>query len=158
MTIQLAAELKTELDPIVAKYETKRAALLPVLNAIQKREGFISPEMEKEVADYLSLPLMQVREVMSFYTLFLSRPKGKYQFNVCQTMSCHLAGYKEILEYLKLKLGIGVGETSQDGKCSLSAVECLGACEIAPMMQLNEKYVGNLTRELIDDILNKLSL
>jgi NADH-quinone oxidoreductase E subunit len=155
-SFQLTPELKKEMEKIVPLYATKRAALLPVLNLLQKEHGFISPEIEGEVAQFLGLPLMQVREVVSFYTLFYTHPKGKYHFQVCRNLSCTLKGCEEIINHLKSRLGIDSEQNSQDGRFSLSTVECLGACEVAPMMQLNEKYVGNLTKKSIDELLNTL--
>ncbi|MBI3276774.1 MAG: NAD(P)H-dependent oxidoreductase subunit E [Chlamydiae bacterium] len=140
----------------MSQYETKRAALLPVLNLAQEKYGSLSPEIEKAAAEYLDLPLMQVREVVSFYTLYHTKLKGKYHFQVCRNMSCHLLGCEEIIEYLKTRLSIDVGEDSEDGRFSLSTVECLGACEIAPMMQLNDRYIGPLTKESMDEILSKI--
>ena len=99
---------------------------------------------------------MQVREVVSFYTLFQTEPKGKHLLRVCRTLSCYLSGQEEILEYLKGRLGIEVGKTTPDQKCSLTTVECLGACELAPMMQMNEKYVGPLNKQMIDQILDQI--
>jgi NADH-quinone oxidoreductase E subunit len=149
------AEFLRQLDSIIAKYDKKQAALLPVLHAIQEKEGFISPESEKAVADYLGIPVVHVREVISFYHLLRRKPQGKCHFAVCQTTSCALLGGEEMIEYLKQKLGIQPGETTADGKFSFSVVECLGACEIAPMMQCNEEYVGPLTNEKIDEIIKR---
>lgn len=128
---------------------------MPVLHAIQGKEGFISPESEEAVAKYLQIPVVHVHEVISFYHLLHKKPVGKCHFSVCQTTSCALLGGEEMIEYLKQKLGIEPGETTPDGKFSFSVVECLGACEIAPMMQYNEEYIGPLTREKIDKIVEK---
>lgn len=130
---------------------------MPVLHAIQEKEGFISPESEEAVAEYLGIPVVHVHEVISFYHLLHKKPKGKCHFSVCQTTSCALLGGEEMIEYLKQKLGIEPGETTPDGKFSFSVVECLGACEIAPMMQCNEEYVGTLTKEKVDEIIRRNS-
>ena len=143
------------MDLIVARYERKQAALLPILHLIQEKEGFISPESEKMVAEYLQIPVVHIHEVISFYHLLHSKPKGKCHFSVCQTTACALLGAEEIIEYLQQKLGIKPGETTPDGKFSLDIVECLGACEIAPMMQCNEKYMGPLAKERVNQILEK---
>ena len=124
-----------------------------MLHLIQEKEGLISPESEKEVAEYLGIPIVHVREVISFYHLFRQKPKGKCHFAVCQTTSCALLGAEEIIGYLKERLGIQPGETTPDGKFSLSVVECLGACEIAPMMQCNRDYRGPLTKEKVDQLI-----
>jgi NADH-quinone oxidoreductase subunit E len=96
---------------------------------------------------------MKVREVATFYTMLTRRPLGKYHIQVCCNLSCMLLGAEPLVEYLKEKLGIGVGETSPDGRFSLSTVECLGACEQAPCLLVNFDYHGNLDREKIDGIL-----
>lgn len=145
--------LKSELDKIVARYEHKRAALLPVLHAVQEQRGFISSVTEQEVADFLEIPIVHVHEVVSFYHLFHQAPKGKCHFSVCQTTACALRGSEKIIEHIKNRLGIKAGETTSDGKFSLSVVECLGACEIAPIMQLNKDYRGCLTIEQIDQLI-----
>ncbi len=141
------------MDKITSHYEHKQAALLPMLHLVQEKEGLISPESEKAIAEYLGIPIVHVHEVVSFYHLFRQRPKGKCHFAVCQTTSCALLGAEEIIEYIKKKLGIQSGETTPDGKFSLSVVECLGACEIAPMMQCNREYMGSLTKEKIDELI-----
>lgn len=148
-------ELFQEIDKITSRYEDKRAALLPVLHLVQEKEGLISPKSEKEVAEYLGIPVVHVHEVISFYHLFHQTPKGKCHFSVCQTTSCALLGGEEIIEHLKKRLGINPGETTPDGKFNLSVVECLGACEIAPMMQCNKEYKGFLNKKKIDELIEK---
>ena len=149
----ITPDLRQQLDSIIARYERKQAALLPILHLVQEREGFISPESEKAVAEYLEIPVVHVHEVISFYHLLHRKPRGKCHFSVCQTTACALLGAEEIIEHLQQKLGIKPGETTPDGKFSLDVVECLGACEIAPMMQYNEEYVGPITKEKIDKII-----
>ena len=149
----MTPEFLHQFDTLIAKYDKKQAALLPVLHAVQEKEGIISQESEKAVADYLGIPIVHVREVISFYHLLLRKPQGKCHFAVCQTTTCALLGGEEMIAYLKEKLGIQPGETTPDGKFSFSVVECLGACEIAPMMQCNEDYIGPLTKGKIDEII-----
>lgn len=150
------AALQSKLDAKVSLYETRRAAMLEVLHLIMAEKGFITLEDEQKVAKYLDVSEMNVREVMTFYTLYYDKPKAKMRLNVCRTLTCHLLGGGEIIRHLEDKLGIKEGETSKDGKCSLKAVECLGACEIAPMLQVNDdEYVGNLTKEKVNEIVSK---
>ena len=153
----MTADLLQEIDKIANKYEQKRAALLPALHLIQEKEGLISSESEKAIADYLGVPVVHVHEVVSFYHLFHQTKKGKCHFSVCQTTACALLGAEEIIEHLKTRLGIKAGETTADGKFSLSVVECLGACEIAPMMRCNKEYVGFLNKKKIDELIEKNS-
>ena len=148
-------ELKSKAEKIVSNYDQKRAALLPILHLIQETYGFISEQAEQETAEFFQIPLADIREVMTFYTLFRSKPCAKHQFNVCRTLSCSLLGSEAIIEHLKSKLGIQVGEQTPDGRFGLETVECLGACEMAPMMQKNKEYIGPLTVERIDQILNE---
>ena len=128
---------------------------MPVLHLIQEVEGFISPESEKTVAEILDIPLVHVREVVSFYHLFDRKKKGKCHFAVCQTTSCALLGAEKIIAHLENRLGIKPGQTTPDGKFSLSTVECLGACEIAPMMQVNKEYQGFLNTDKIDQLIDE---
>ena len=148
-------ELLRQLDKITSQYEQKRAALLPVLHAVQEKEGLISPESEQDVSRYLDIPVVHVHEAVSFYHLFHQTKKGKCHFSVCQTTSCALLGGEDIIEHLKTRLGIKSGETTPDGKFSLSVVECLGACELAPMMQYNKEYRGFLNKKKIDELIDK---
>jgi len=150
------SEIKSKADAILAKYETKRAPILEVLRLLQEHYGHITLEMEAACAEYLEIPPIDVREVMTFYSLFYSRPKAKTRFHVCRTLTCSLLGGEDLLKYMEQKLGVKTGEKTPDGNFFLETVECLGACEIAPMLQLNDReYVGPLTKEKIDELLNK---
>ena len=151
----LNSEFKQQLDTITAKYDQKQAALLPVLHAVQEKEGFVSSAAEQDIAEYLGVPVVHVHEVVSFYHLFHQSKKGQCHFSVCQTTACALRGAEDIIGYIKEKTGLKPGETTADGKFSLSVVECLGACEIAPAMQRNKDYVGCLTKEKIDELMEK---
>jgi NADH-quinone oxidoreductase subunit E len=138
-------------------YPDKRGALLPVLHMAQDRAGHISLETEEYIAGLFDLSPAHVHEVVTFYTLFFQQPKGKHVVAVCHNLSCHLAGAQHILAHLKERLGIDVGETTDDGRVTLQAVECLCACEAAPMMQVDDRYELNLTPEKCDRILEDLS-
>ena len=144
-----------QLGKITSRYEEKKAALLPVLHFVQEKEGMISLEAEHEVAKYLGIPVVHVHEVVSFYHLFHQTKKGKCHFSVCQTTACALRGAEDIIGYIEEKLNLKPGGTTPDGKFSLSVVECLGACEIAPVMQQNKDYVGCLTKEKINELIKK---
>ena len=152
----LTPEIKAKADKIIAHYEQRRAALLPVLHLVQDTYGFISEKAEIEVAAYFAIPPVDIKEVITFYTLYHSKPCAQYEFNVCRTLSCTLRGQEEVIAHLKDKLGIKVGERTADGKFGLNEVECLGACEMAPMMQLGREYIGPLTKEKIDQILKNI--
>jgi NADH-quinone oxidoreductase subunit E len=150
-----AIDFKKEIDEIISRYEDKKAALLPLLHLFQDKRGYISPESEQQAAELLNIPVVHVHEVVSFYHLFYQEPKGKCHFSVCQTTACALLGAENIIGHIEKRLGIKPGETTADGKFSLSVVECLGACEIAPMMQHNNEYKGCLTIEKIDEMIKQ---
>ena len=138
-------------------YPDKRGALLPVLHLAQDTFGYVSLEVEEYVAGLFGLSPAHVHEVVTFYTLYFQQPKGRHVVSVCHNLSCHLLGAKGIIEHLEQKLGIGVGATTADGKVTLLTVECLCACEGAPMMQVDDRYEVNLTPEKVDRILGGLA-
>ena len=149
-------EIKKKADKILAQYETKRASILEILRLLQEEYGFINLEAEEAVAHYLEIPPIDVHEVISFYTLFYREPKAELRLNVCRTLTCSLLGGKEILEYLEQRLGVKAGEKDPRNMCSIQAVECLGACELAPMLQVNDdRYLGLLTKEKVDGLVEK---
>jgi NADH-quinone oxidoreductase subunit E len=138
------------------RYPTSQAALLPTLWIAQDQYGWISEETMKEVAALLNLPFGHVLGVVSFYTMFHRKAIGKHHLQVCTNLSCQLLGAENLVDYLSEKCKVELGETSADGKYTLSEVECLGSCGTAPMMQINDEYYENLTREKIDHILLRL--
>lgn len=147
---------KKKIEEIASHYANKEAALLPVLHLVQHEAGSISTQEEKQVAEILGIKPIKVREVVTFYTMINQEPVGKYHIQVCSNISCSLLGAESLLEHLKSKLGIEAGETTSDKKFTLTTVECLGACEQAPCMMINFDYFGNLDKEKIDGILDKL--
>jgi NADH-quinone oxidoreductase subunit E len=143
---------------IVARYPTKLAALIPSLHLAQtENKGWISPEVEQYVVERLNLPLTQVREATTFYTMFNKKPVGRWHLQVCGTLSCSLLGADRVFELLEKKLGIKAGETTPDGKFTLSRVECLGSCGTAPVIVVNnDEYIENITCERVEQILDEL--
>ena len=137
-------------------YPDPRAALLPVLHMAQETFGYISLETERYVAGLFALSPAHVHEVVTFYTLYFQAPKGRHVVSVCWNLSCHLAGATRILDHLKSRLGVDVGETTADGRVTLLAVECLCACEGAPMMQVDDRYEVALTPDKVDRVLEGL--
>ncbi|MBF0491286.1 MAG: NADH-quinone oxidoreductase subunit NuoE [Deltaproteobacteria bacterium] len=158
MNVEFSAENKKEFEKIVAKYpsERRRAALLPTLWLAQRQWGWISNEVMEYVAGLLELSPIKVLEVVTFYTMFNQKPVGKYHLQVCRTLSCEVCGKENIVSHLKNKLGIKLGETTADGKFTLTEVECLGSCGTGPMMQLNDDFYESLTPEKVDEILGQL--
>ena len=150
------AELAREIAVVAATYPTKQAALLPALWKVQHKYGHISPEAQAFVAGVLEITPAHVQGAVTFYTLFKTRPMGKYHIQVCRTLSCAIGGNEQVIEHLQRKLGIHPGEVTSDGRFSLVLVECLGACGYAPMFQINDDYHEHLTIETIDALLETL--
>jgi NADH-quinone oxidoreductase subunit E len=155
-TIRFSPEQEAEVRRLQSLYPERRAALLPVLHLAQDVFGYVSLEVEAYVAGLFDLSPAHVHEVVTFYTLYFQQPKGRHVVAVCHNLSCHLAGAPGIIEHLKRRLGIEVGGTTEDGRVTLQAVECLCACEAAPMMQVDDRYELNLTPETVDRILGGL--
>lgn len=153
MSVRFSQQAQKEFEEIVQRYPQKQAAMLPVLYLAEREFGHVSQEVEEYVGELLEVPPVKVHEVMTFYTLIADKPRGKQHFQVCRGLSCYLLGCDKIIRYLSEKLNLKPGETSADLKYTLTEVECLGACETAPMMQLNDEYIGHLTEKKIDEIL-----
>src|SRR5215471_17353095 len=153
---QFTAEQLAEIQRLQSLYPDKRGALLPALHLAQDVFGYISLETEEYVAGLFDLTPAHVHEVVTFYTLFFREPKGRHIVSVCHNLTCHLVGAKAIIERLTERLGIEVGQTTADGRVTLLTVECLCACEEAPMMQVDDRYEGHLTPDKVDRILEGL--
>ncbi len=156
MAFEFTEENKQKFEAVVQRYPKRLAAMLPTLWLAQRQQGWISTEVMEYVAGLLHCSPSKVYEVVTFYTMFNQKPVGKYHFQVCRTLSCQLLGAEQITCYLKEKLGLGLGETSSDGRYTLSEVECLGSCGTAPMLQLNDDYHENLSPEKLDQLLESL--
>jgi NADH-quinone oxidoreductase subunit E len=146
-----------EVRRLQALYPDPRGALLPVLHMAQETFGYISLETEEYVAGLFSLSPAHVHEVVTFYTLYFRERPGRHVVSVCHNLSCHLAGAPGIIAHLKKRLGVEPGETTDDGRVTLLSVECLCACEAAPMMQVDDRYELNLTPAKVDQILEGLA-
>ena len=143
---------------IISRYPEgkQKSALLPVLHLAQDTfGGWLDVPVMDYVATLLHIEPIEVYEVASFYSMYNLKPVGKYMFEVCQTGPCMLNGSDNIIDYIKQKLNIGVGETTVDGMFTLKTVECLGACGYAPMMQLGKNYREHLTKEKVDTIIDE---
>lgn len=147
-----------KVQEIIARYPDgkQKSALIPVLHLAQEEfGGWLSAEAMDYVASLLQLEPIEVYEVATFYSMYNLKPVGRYLFEVCQTGPCMLNGSDEIIDYIKEKLGINVGETTADGMFTLKTVECLGACGYAPMMQLGKNFREHLTKEKVDQIIEE---
>ena len=148
--------LDNEAQKIVAKYDKKHAAVLTLLHLAQDKVGHVTPEIEAWVSKWTEVPVVHVKEVVTFYSMFHEKPVGKHHIRFCTGTSCVLMNGERALEYVKRKLAVENGKITQDGRISLEEAECLCACEIAPMMQVGEEYVGDLTEKKINEILDQL--
>jgi NADH-quinone oxidoreductase subunit E len=149
-------DVMDRLDAIVKGYPVKRAALLPVLHEMQSIEGWLSDDTLEFVADYMGLAPADVLGVTSFYTMFYLRPVGRHVVNVCRTLSCQLRGAGELIEHLRGKLGVDVGETTEDSRFTLGTMECLGSCGTAPVVEIHGDYHENCSVAKLDALLSEM--
>jgi NADH-quinone oxidoreductase subunit E len=153
------SEIKlSEVKKIIGRYPEgkQKSAVIPLLHIAQEEfGGWLSADTMDYVASLLQLDPIEVYEVATFYSMYNLQPVGKYVFEVCQTGPCMLNGSDNIIEYIKSRLGIGVGETTPDGLFTLKIVECLGACGYAPLMQLGKNYREHLTKEKVDALIDE---
>lgn len=159
MTILLSMKSKQAIDQWLTKFppEQKQSAVLYALTVVQEENGgFLTEPLMDAVAAYLNMPKIAVYEVASFYSLYDLKPVGRHKICVCTNISCMLRGSEEIVDHLKKRLDIEIGETTKDGRFTLKSVECLAACGVAPVMQIGPKYYENLTPKRIDTILSEL--
>jgi NADH-quinone oxidoreductase E subunit len=136
------AENTDLLDRIIARYppDRRRSALIPALHLVQKQQGYITASAMRTVAEVIGCTPAEVEDVVSFYTMFYTRPVGKYVIQVCRTLSCALMGAERVTEEISKELGIGIGETDASGTFTLMEVECLGACDRAPVVMVNDEH------------------
>lgn len=149
-------DIKNKMDKLREHLPTEQSLLLPLLHAMQAKEGWISTEAMKEAAAYLNLQPARVQEVVSFYTMYNRKPVGKKHVQVCTNVACFLRGADKLVEGLERRLGIHCGQTTKDGKYTLTEVECLAACGTAPVMQVNDDYYENLDATTVNQIMDKL--
>lgn len=147
---------KQKLEELRKRYPTSQALVLPVLWMVQEQEGYISEDAMKYVAAILNVSYGHILGVVTFYTMFHSKPLGSHHIEVCTNVSCMLRGCDKIVEHLENKLGITFGETSKDKKWTLSEAECLGSCGTAPMLAIADEYYENVTPQKVDEILERL--
>ena len=148
-------EQEEKLQEVIAKYKGTEGALIPVLHEAQSIFGYLPIEVQQKISEGLDVPMSEIYGVVTFYAQFSIYPKGKYQIGVCLGTACYVKGSGDIIDRIKLKLGIDVGECTPDGKFSLDATRCIGACGLAPVLTVNEEVYGRLTVDDVDDILAK---
>lgn len=144
-----------KLDAIIAKYKGKSGALIPVLHQAQQVFGYLPEEVQVYVAEGLNVPISEVSGVVTFYSLFSTEPKGEHTIGVCMGTACYVRGAAQVLAKLEEELGIKPGETSKDGKYTLTITRCIGACGLAPVITIDTDIYGRLEPNKIPDILKK---
>ncbi|MEJ2343855.1 MAG: NADH-quinone oxidoreductase subunit NuoE [Gammaproteobacteria bacterium] len=155
----ISAAARAEIDRWIDKYpaDQKQAAVMAALRVVQDENGgWLTQELMDAVAAYLEMPPVAVYEVATFYSMYELKPVGRHKICVCDSISCMLNGSDRIVDHLKKKLGVEVGEVTPDGKFSIKIVECLGACVGGPMFMIGNRYYEDLTAEKIDRILDEL--
>ena len=148
-------EKEQEFQRIAKKYPKLDAMMLPALWLVQEQEGWVSPDAMVFVADKLNKTPIEVYEFATFYTMFNLKPIGTYHIELCKTLSCMVMGAPELKKFVKDTLGIGPGETSEDGKFHFSEVECQGACGGAPMIALNNQYHEHMSVDKLKKIIEE---
>ena len=156
MALEFSPETLKQFEATVARYPKKEAAMLPVLYLAQHEFGHLGPEAVEYVAKLMDQPPARVQGVVSFYTMYNMKPIGRHHIQVCRTLPCALRGSEAVTAFLKKKLGVDCGQTTPDGRFTLSEVECLASCGTAPMMQVNDEYYENLTEEKINQVLEAM--
>jgi len=158
-SLRLSQESLAAIDAEIAKYpvDQKQSAVMGALRIAQAEHGWLRPELIEFVAGYLGMPAIAAYEVATFYNMYETQPVGRHKITVCTNLPCALMGANEIAEHLKNRLGIGFGETTEDGRFTLKEGECMGACGDAPMcLHNNHKMHTHLTPEKVDELLDKL--
>ena len=148
-------EQEKELLEVIAAHKGQEGATIPVLHKAQEIYGYLPIEVQTMIAEGLNVPLAEVYGIVTFYAQFSLNPKGKYKIGVCLGTACYVKGSGDILEKIKSILGIDVDECTPDGKFSIEATRCIGACGLAPVLTVNEDVYGKITADDVDDILAK---
>ena len=153
--MKFSDEFEARFAQMLTHYPTKRSVLVPTLLYAQDEVGFLNDDVIGEIAGRLELTELDVRNVISYYSMLTTKPRGKYNVQVCTNIACMVRGGEEMLEHCKKKLGVGHKGTTEDGFFSLEEVECIGACSWAPAMQINYDFHENLTADKVDKILDE---
>ena len=152
----IADDVKQQMRAICARYPQPRSGTLPCLHLAQEVEGYVTPDGIAAVAEATGTKIDEVESVVTFYSMYFREPPGKYVVKVCTSISCYLAGCDDLLRHLENRLGVGRGETRADGQYTLQGVECLAACGMAPVLQVNGEFVENVSLEEADALVARL--
>lgn len=156
MSVSFSDAARAEFERLLSRYPDKEAVILPALHLAQREFGYVSDEAIVYIAGLLGVSPARINGVATFYTMYNRKPVGKYHVQICRNIACSLLGAEHLIEHVSRKLGVKPGETTPDGKFTLSLVECLGSCGTAPVMQVNDDYHENLTEASIDAVLDAL--
>ncbi len=154
--MKFSDQLEKRFTELLTHYPIKRSALVPMLLYAQDEVGHVSDDVVHEIAQRLDLSDLEVRNVVSYYSMLHTRPIGKYNIQVCTNISCMLRGAEDIFDHIRKRLGIGNKQDTPDGQFHLEEVECIGACCWAPAMQVNYEYHEQLTPEKVDEVIEGL--
>jgi NADH-quinone oxidoreductase subunit E len=152
----LSPEARRKIESLKSVYETDQSALIPALHVAQADQGWLSEDVQREVGQILGLTAQSVRQVVTFYTMFNQKPVGRHMIQVCRNLSCSLLGGQRLQKQIQEKLGLAEGETTQDGRFTYVAVECLGSCGTAPVLMVNDRFYENVTPQTVDRLLDEL--
>lgn len=144
-----------KMNEILNKYVQTKDNLIQILNEVQDYYGYVPEKAQVAISEYLNMPMAEIYGVITFYSRFTLKPKGKYHIAVCLGTACFVKGSEKVLDRAKERLGIDVGETTADGKFSLEATRCVGACGLAPVFTVNEEVFGKATVKMMDEVLDK---
>ena len=162
----MSAVLMSVVDRLIPEFEALKKRLpprfestlvMPCLHRVQAERGYVADEDIVDLVNYLGVPRMQIEQVLSYYTMFRRKPIGRWHLQACRNVTCSMRGSERLVDALGRKLGIKPGETTADGRFTLSEVECLGSCGTAPVVMVNEAYHENLSIEKLDELLGRLS-
>lgn len=149
-------KIKEDMKEILEVYKVDKENLIPILNDIQEKYGYIPKIAQLEISKYLNVPMAEIYGVITFYSRFTLEPKGKYNISVCLGTACFVKGSQAILDRLKDRLKLEEGKTSKDGKFSIDTTRCVGACGIAPVFTVNDEVYGHATVKKLDEVIDKL--
>ena len=148
-------KVRKETKEILSKFKKSKDYLIMILEEVQSKFGYIPQVSQMEISEYLDVPVAEIYGVVTFYSRFTTKPKGKYNVSVCLGTACFVKGSKAILERAKEKLGLEEGETSKDGKFSLDSTRCVGACGLAPVFTINNEVYGKATVKKLDEVIDE---
>lgn len=152
----ISEEAKQRMRALATRYPVARSAVMPSLHLVQQEQGYVTSEGLQAVAEALNMTVDDVESIATFYTMYNQKPQGAKVIKVCNSISCYLRNSDPLVEHLSQRLGIKPGETSADGRYTLQTVECLAACDAAPVLQVNGEFVENVTFEKADALIDEL--